>query len=506
MTVLNPLPPVAAPQLTPPKVGFISLGCPKALVDSERILTQLRAEGYEVAPSYEDAQAVIVNTCGFITPAVEESLSAIGEALDATGKVIVTGCLGERPEKILERHPKVAAITGSEAVDDVMGYVRELLPVETDAFTGLLPVAAPGMRPDVQTPERPGPEREPTRHGDVFAPSVRLTPRHYAYVKIAEGCNHTCAFCIIPKLRGRQVSRDAGAVLYEAFRLIAGGTKELMVISQDTSAYGVDVRYRESEFQGGQVRAHLTDLAVKLGEMGAWVRMHYVYPYPHVDRIVELMAAGKILPYLDIPLQHASPRILRLMRRPGAGKQLDTIRRWREICPELVIRSTFIVGFPGETEEDFQELLTFLEDARLDRVGAFPYSDVEEADANALPNPVPEAVKQERLARFMEVAQRISAEKLAEKVGRVLDVIVDEFNDDEDDAPGTKLIGRTKGDAPGIDGQVYLYAGDFAGAVNIGDIVQARIEDSDEYDLYGEVVARPEWRPNVPQLGHFRAH
>ncbi|MEF2279820.1 30S ribosomal protein S12 methylthiotransferase RimO [Deinococcus sp. YIM 134068] len=484
------------PAVAVPKVGFISLGCPKALVDSERILTQLRAEGYEVAPSYEDAQAVIVNTCGFITPAVEESLSAIGEALDATGKVIVTGCLGERPEKILERHPKVAAITGSEAVDDVMGHVRELLPTRTDAFTGLLPVAAPGMRP----------EREGTRHGDVFAPSVKLTPRHYAYVKIAEGCNHTCAFCIIPKLRGRQVSRDAGAVLYEAYRLIAGGTKELMIISQDTSAYGVDVRYRESEFQGGQVRAHLTDLAERLGEMGAWVRMHYVYPYPHVEKIVELMAAGKILPYLDVPLQHASPKILKLMRRPGAGRQLDTIRRWREICPELVIRSTFIVGFPGETEEDFRELLTFLEEARLDRVGAFPYSDVDEADANALPNPVPEETKQERLARFMEVAQRISAEKLAEKVGRVMDVIVDEFNDDEGDAPGTRLIGRTKGDAPGIDGQVYLYAGDFVGQVGIGDIVRARIEDSDEYDLYGEVVEKPVWKPNVPQLGHFGRH
>ncbi|SMB90298.1 30S ribosomal protein S12 methylthiotransferase RimO [Deinococcus hopiensis] len=478
------------PTVAVPKVGFISLGCPKALVDSERILTQLRAEGYEVAPSYEDAQAVIVNTCGFITPAVEESLSAIGEALDATGKVIVTGCLGERPEKILERHPKVAAITGSEAVDDVMGHVRELLPIETDTFTGLLPVAAHGMRPEE----------------DLLGPTVKLTPRHFAYVKIAEGCNHTCAFCIIPKLRGRQVSRDAGAVLYEAYRLIAGGTKELMIISQDTSAYGVDVRYRESEFQGGQVRAHLTDLAENLGEMGVWVRMHYVYPYPHVEKIVALMAQGKILPYLDVPLQHASPAVLRRMRRPGAGKQLDTIRRWREICPELVIRSTFIVGFPGETEQEFQELLTFLEEARLDRVGAFTYSDVEEADANALDNPVPEQTKEERLARFMEVAQRISAEKLAEKVGRVMDVIIDEFNDDEDDAPGTKLIGRTKGDAPGIDGQVYLYAGDFAGLINIGDIVKARIEDSDEYDLYGEVVERPAWKPNVPQLGHFAKH
>lgn len=483
------------------RVGFISLGCPKALVDSERILTQLRFEGYEVAASYENADAVIVNTCGFITPAVEESLSAIGEALEATGKVIVTGCLGERPEKIMERHPKVAAITGSEAVDDVMGHVRTLLPIDTSAFTGLLPVAAPGTRADAVQPER-----EDTRHGDVFAPSVKLTPKHYAYVKIAEGCNHTCSFCIIPKLRGLQVSRDAGSVLYEAYRLIAGGTKELMIISQDTSAYGVDVRYRESEFQGEQVRAHLTDLAVKLGEMGAWVRMHYVYPYPHVEKIVELMAQGKILPYLDVPLQHASPKILRSMRRPGAGKQLDTIRRWREICPELVIRSTFIVGFPGETEADFQELLQFLEDARLDRVGAFTYSDVDEADANALPDAVPQDVKEERLSRFMEVAQRISAERLAEKVGTVMDVIVDEFNDDEDDAPGTKLIGRTKGDAPGIDGQVYLFAGDFAGTVKIGDIVRVRIEDSDEYDLYGEVVETPTWKPNVPQLGHFGKH
>lgn len=500
MTDVTVQPPQAGTQAGR-RVGFISLGCPKALVDSERILTQLRFEGYEVAPSYEDADAVIVNTCGFITPAVEESLSAIGEALEATGKVIVTGCLGERPEKIIERHPKVAAITGSEAVDDVMMHVRELLPIDTSAFTGLLPVAAPGTRADATQPTR-----EDTRHGDVFAPSVKLTPRHYAYVKIAEGCNHTCSFCIIPKLRGLQVSRDAGAVLYEAYRLIAGGTKELMVISQDTSAYGVDVRYRESEFQGEQVRAHLTDLAVKLGEMGAWVRMHYVYPYPHVEKIVELMAAGKILPYLDVPLQHASPKILKAMRRPGAGKQLDTIRRWREICPELVIRSTFIVGFPGETEVDFQELLTFLEDAQLDRVGAFTYSDVDEADANALPDAVPQDVKEERLARFMEVAQRISAEKLAAKVGTVMDVIIDEFNDDEGDQPGTKLIGRTKGDAPGIDGQVYLSAGEYAGQVKIGDIVRARIEDSDEYDLYGEVVERPAWAPNVPQLGHFGGH
>lgn len=481
------------------RVGFISLGCPKALVDSERILTQLRLEGYEVASSYEGADTVIVNTCGFITLAVEESLAAIGEALDHAGKVIVTGCLGERPEKIRERHPKVAAITGSEAVDDVMTHVRELLPLNNLPFTGLLPTAAAGSRPEAALP------RENTRHGDVFAPSVKLTPRHYAYLKIAEGCNHTCTFCIIPKLRGLQASRDAGAVLYEAFRLAASGTKELIVIAQDTSAYGVDIRHRESEFQGRQVRAHLTDLAAELGNMGVWVRMHYVYPYPHVEKVVALMGEGKILPYLDVPLQHASPRILKLMRRPGAGKQLETIRRWRELCPDITIRSTFIVGFPGETEEDFQLLLDFLEEARLDRVGAFTYSDVDEADAASLPDHVPEEVKEERLRRFMEVAQRISAEKLAEKVGRVLDVIIDEYNDDPEDAvPGTRLIGRTKGDAPGIDGQVYLYAADFAGQVKIGDIVRARIEDSDEYDLFGEVVACPEWRPNVPQLGHLK--
>ncbi|ADV66430.1 30S ribosomal protein S12 methylthiotransferase RimO [Deinococcus maricopensis] len=477
MTDVRTPPTAAVPTDALKKVGFISLGCPKALVDSERILTQLRAEGYQVAGSYEDADTVIVNTCGFITPAVEESLNAIGEALDATGKVIVTGCLGERPETIMERHPKVAAITGSEAVDDVMRHVRELLPQDDNPFTSLLP-----------------------------STGVKLTPRHYAYVKIAEGCNHTCSFCIIPKLRGLQVSRDAGAVLYEAFRLIAGGTKELMIISQDTSAYGVDVRYRESEFQGEQVRAHLVDLAQKLGEMGAWVRMHYIYPYPHIENVVRLMAEGKILPYLDVPLQHAAPSVLKRMRRPGAGKQLETIRRWREICPELTIRSTFIVGFPGETESDFQLLLDFLEDARLDRVGAFTYSEVEEADATHFEDRVPEAVKQERLARFMEVAQRISAEKLQEKVGRVMDVIIDEFNDDEGDAPGTKLIGRTKGDAPGIDGQVYLYAGDLAGQVKIGDIVEAIIEDADEYDLYGEVQAVKPWKPNVPMLGHFGKH
>ena len=467
------------------KIGFISLGCPKALVDSERILTQLRAEGYSVADSYEDADTVIVNTCGFITPAVEESLNAIGEALDATGRVIVTGCLGERPETILARHPKVAAITGSEAVDDVMAAVHKLLPPDLNPFTTLIPGLISNM----------------------VLGQVKLTPRHYAYLKVAEGCNHKCSFCIIPKLRGLQVSRDAGAVLYEAYRLVAGGTRELMIISQDTSAYGADIRHRESEFQERQIPAHLTDLARELGELGVWVRMHYVYPYPHIDRVVELMAQGKILPYLDVPLQHASPRILKLMRRPGAGKQLDTIRRWRGICPGLTIRSTFIVGFPGETEAEFQELLDFLEAAQLDRVGAFTYSDVPEADANDLPGAVPEEVKQERLARFMEVSQRISTARLAQKVGRTVQVIIDEYNDDaEDTVVGTRLIGRTAGDAPGIDGQVYLYAAGFAGNIKIGDRVQANIEDSDEYDLFGEVVALDPWQTSVPQLGHFGGH
>ncbi|GEM46576.1 30S ribosomal protein S12 methylthiotransferase RimO [Deinococcus cellulosilyticus] len=464
------------------KVGFISLGCPKALVDSERILTQLRAEGYHIAPTYEEADTVIVNTCGFITPAVEESLSAIGEALDATGKVIVTGCLGERPETIRERHPKVHSITGSQDVEGVMDAIHELIPPDTNPFTSLIPDTG-----------------------------VKLTPKHYAYLKIAEGCNHKCAFCIIPKLRGLQVSRDAGEVLYEAFRLIASGTKEIMVISQDTSAYGVDIRHRESEFQGGQVKAHLIDLATKLGEMGAWVRMHYVYPYPHVDEVVKLMAEGKILPYLDVPLQHASPKVLKAMRRPGAGKQLETIKRWRDICPDLAIRSTFIVGFPGETEEDFQLLLDFLREARLDRVGCFTYSDVQEADATRFAEQVPEEVKQDRLERFMAVQQEISLERMQEKIGRVIEVIIDDYNEE----PG-QLIGRSKWDAPGIDGSVMCVHGDLAeseaarlipaGSIKIGDIVRVLVEDADEYDLYGEIIEVVPWKPNVPQLGHFGKH
>ena len=478
------LSPVAAP-----KIGFVSLGCPKALTDSELILTQLRAEGYDTSKTFAGADLVIVNTCGFIDDAVRESLDTIGEALAKNGKVIVTGCLGAKAgaasnaagSLVREMHPSVLAVTGPHATQEVMDAVHLHVPKPHDPFIDLVP-----------------------------AYGVKLTPKHYAYLKISEGCNHRCTFCIIPSMRGDLVSRPIGDVLNEARALFESGVKELLVISQDTSAYGVDVKYRTGFWDGKPIKTRMFDLVAALGELakahGAWVRLHYVYPYPHVDEVLPLMAEGLILPYLDVPLQHASPRILKLMRRPGAGKQLDTIRRWRGICPELTIRSTFIVGFPGETEEEFGELLTFLEDARLDRVGAFAYSDVEEADANALPDPVPEDVKQERLARFMEVAQRISTERLAEKVGRVMDVIIDEFNDDEGDAPGTRLIGRTKGDAPGIDGQVYLFAGDFAGKVKIGDIVRARIEDSDEYDLFGEVVERPEWKPNVPQLGHFGGH
>ena len=462
--------PITKPQAETRKVGFISLGCPKALVDSERILTQLRAEGYQIAPSYEDAEVVVVNTCGFITPAIEESLGAIGEALEQSGKVIVTGCLGERPETIMARHPNVSSVTGPGDVAGVMQAVHELIPPDENPFTTLLPTG------------------------------IKLTPRHYSYLKIAEGCNHTCSFCIIPKLRGLQVSRDAGEILYEAYRLVASGSKELLVIAQDSSAYGVDIRHRESEFQGEQVVSHLVDLCTKLGELGAWVRLHYVYPYPHVEKIVQLMAQGKILPYLDVPLQHASPSVLKAMRRPGAGKQLETILRWREICPEIVLRSTFIVGFPGETEEDFQILLDFLETARLDRVGAFTYSEVEGADANKLENHVPEEVKQERHTRLMEVQSRISLEKNLEKIGRVLEVVIDEFNDEDEDEPGTKLIGRSKGDAPGIDGQVYIAAGSLAGQIKIGDIVTVRIEDADEYDLFGEAQSILEWKPNVPQF------
>ena len=445
------------------KVGFVSLGCPKALVDSERILTQLRAEGYVVSPSYEDADLVVVNTCGFITPAVEESLQAIGEALERNGKVIVTGCLGEKPETIQARHPSVLAVTGQADVAGVMRAVHEALPPDENPFTSLLPQG------------------------------VKLTPRHYSYLKIAEGCNHRCSFCIIPQLRGLQVSRDAGEVLYEAYRLVASGTKELLVIAQDSSAYGVDLRYRESEFQGRQVQAQLVPLVRELAEMGVWVRLHYVYPYPHVRELVPLMAEGKLLPYLDVPLQHASPKILRLMRRPGgAESHLKTIRGWREICPELAIRSTFIVGFPGESEDDFELLLEFLQEARLDRVGAFTYSEVEGAAANALPNPVPEVVKRERLERFMAVQQAVSLEKQRARVGQELEVIVDDYGE----LPG-EIMGRSKFDAPEIDGKVLA---DSDGTVKIGDVVRVRVTDADAYDLRGEVIAPVAWQSRVMQL------
>lgn len=446
------------------KVGFVSLGCPKALVDSERILTQLRSEGYEVVASYEDAEVVVVNTCGFITPAVEESLGAIGEALEHTGKVVVTGCLGERPDEIMARHPSVLAVTGQADVDGVMTAVHGVLPPDDSPFTSLVPPQG-----------------------------IKLTPKHYSYVKIAEGCNHKCAFCIIPQMRGLQASRDAGEVLYEAYRLVASGTKELLVIAQDSSAYGVDIGYRESEFQDKQIKAHLVPLVEELAEFGAWLRLHYVYPYPHVRDLIPLMAAGKLLPYLDVPLQHASPKILKSMRRPGGAKShLETIREWRAICPELAIRSTFIVGFPGETEDDFELLLDFLREARLDRVGAFTYSEVPGASANAFSGQVPEAVKQERFERLMTVQQAISLEINQAKIGTTLDVIIDDYGD----LPG-ELLGRTKADAPGIDGTVYAQSD---GTVKIGDIVRVTITGAEAYDLHGNVVAQLPWQPNVIQF------
>lgn len=458
------------------KVGFVSLGCPKALVDSERILSHLRADGYELVGSYEDAELVVVNTCGFITPAVEESLDAIGEALRETGKVVVTGCLGERSEKVMERHPQVLAVTGQADVAGVMRAVREALPLDRDPFTSLLPMAAVGGR-------------------EAELSHVRLTPRHYAYLKVAEGCDHRCSFCIIPKLRGDLASRPAAEVVYEARRLVASGAKELLLIAQDLSAYGNDLRHASSTLDGREVRAHLVDLVTELSELGVWLRLHYVYPYPHVVRLVELMAEGKVLPYLDVPLQHASTRVLRAMRRPGgAVSHLETIGRWREVCPDITLRSTFIVGFPGETEDDFQELLDFLAEARLDRVGAFTYSEVEGADANAIPGAVPEEVKQERYARLMELQAAVSREKLAAKVGTEVQVIVDDYGD----LPG-EVVGRSQGDAPDIDGLVRAL-GD--GTVKIGDVVRVRVTASDDHDLQGDVVGRVELRPGVPVLYH----
>ena len=433
-----------------PKVGFISLGCPKALVDSEHIITQLRAEGYAISSTYDDADVVVVNTCGFIDDAVEESLDAIGEAMAENGQVIVTGCLGARADVVRETHPDVLAVTGPHAFKEVMTAVHRHLAPPHDPFTSLVPPQG-----------------------------IKLTPRHYAYLKISEGCNHRCTFCIIPSMRGDLASRPIGDVMDEAERLVAAGVKELLVISQDTSAYGVDVAYRTEFWRGRPLKTRMTQLAEALGSLGVWVRLHYVYPYPHVDKVIPLMAEGKVLPYLDMPLQHASARILKAMKRPGDIEgMLKRIAHWREVCPELTLRSTFIVGFPGEQEEDFQRLLDFLEAAQLDRVGAFMYSPVEGAAANALPGAVPEALKAERLERFMAVQERISAAKLAAKVGRTLAVLVDDV--DQEGA-----IGRSQGDAPEIDGRVYI---DDSCRVSPGDVVQVRVTHADAHDLYGQCV------------------
>lgn len=434
-----------------PKVGFVSLGCPKALVDSERILTQLRVEGYNIVPSYNDADVVVVNTCGFIDSAVEESLDAIGEALAENGKVIVTGCLGKKPEQIRAKFPDVLSISGPQDYQSVMNAVHDLLPPKHDPFLDLVPDFG-----------------------------IKLTPKHYAYLKISEGCNHRCSFCIIPSMRGNLVSRPVDDVLREAERLVRGGVQELLVISQDTSAYGVDVRYAERTWRDKTYQTRMKDLCEGLSELGVWSRLHYVYPYPHVDDIIPLMAEGKILPYLDIPFQHASPRILKLMKRPGAiDKNLERIQKWREICPDLTIRSTFIVGFPGETEDDFEQLLSFIDQAELDRVGAFAYSPVDGAKANDLPDAVPEEIKQDRLARFMELQAEISAEKLQRKVGSIQQVLVDSLD-------GELAIARSKSDAPEIDGLVQIQDGERAG-LKPGQFVEVTIMGADEHDLYALV-------------------
>ena len=436
--------PVAKTRRTP-KIGFVSLGCPKALVDSERILTQLRAEGYAVASDYASADLVVVNTCGFIDSAIDESLDAIGEALEQNGKVVVTGCLGANPARILERHPRVLKVTGPHAYDDVLAAVHQHLPPKHDPFLDLVPPQG-----------------------------VRLTPRHYAYLKISEGCNNKCSFCIIPDLRGKLASRRIDDVLREAERLVHAGVRELLVISQDTSAYGSDLRYAPATWQGAEYETRFIDLARGLGSLGVWVRMHYVYPYPHVDAVLPLMTEGKILPYLDIPFQHGSPTVLKRMKRPAAAEgTLDRLREWRRVCPELVLRSTFIVGFPGETEAEFEELLAWLEEAQLDRVGAFKYSPVEGARANNAGAHVDPAIQEERLARFMERAQRISAARLATRVGREETVLVDGIE-------GGTAIARSRGDAPEIDGVVRVKKG---AKLAVGEFARVRITGADAYDL-----------------------
>ena len=436
----------------PPRVGFVSLGCPKALVDSERILTQLRAEGYLIAPAYKDADLVVVNTCGFIDSAVEESLDAIGEALAENGKVIVTGCLGAKGDVVKQAHPAVLAVTGPHATDEVMRAVHAHLPQPHDPHTSLIPPQG-----------------------------IKLTPAHYAYLKIAEGCNHRCTFCIIPSMRGDLVSRPVGEVMREAESLVKAGVKELLVISQDTSAYGVDVKYRTGFWDGRPLKTRMTELARALGGLGAWVRLHYVYPYPHVDEVIPLMAEGKLLPYLDVPFQHASPRILKLMKRPASAENnLARIRRWREICPDITIRSTFIAGFPGETAAEFEELLRFLEEAELDRVGCFAYSPVAGAAANALPDAVPEKLREERRARFMQLQESISARRLQRKIGKVLTVLVDEVGPNG-------AAARSSADAPEIDGVVHVTP---APGLKAGTFAQVRVTRADVHDLWANVVSR----------------
>ncbi|MBX9962013.1 MAG: 30S ribosomal protein S12 methylthiotransferase RimO [Burkholderiales bacterium] len=433
-----------------PKVGFVSLGCPKALVDSEHILTRLRAEGYDISPTYSDADLVVVNTCGFIDSAVEESLDAIGEALSENGKVIVTGCLGAKGSVVKDTHPSVLAVTGPHATEEVMDVVHQHLPKPHDPFTDLVP-----------------------------AQGIKLTPKHYAYLKISEGCNHRCTFCIIPSMRGDLVSRPVGDVLQEAEHLARAGVKEILVISQDTSAYGVDVKYRTGFWKGRPVKTRMTEMVRAMSELGVWVRLHYVYPYPHVDEVIPLMAEGKLLPYLDVPFQHASPRILKLMKRPASAENnLARIRAWREICPEITIRSTFIAGFPGETEAEFEELLAFLEEAELDRVGCFPYSPVEGAVANELPDAVPDEVRQERRDRFMQTQEKISTRRLARKVGKEITVLVDEVD-------GNRAKARSAADAPEIDGVVYV---DGARWLKAGQFAQVRVTRSDEHDLFADVI------------------
>jgi ribosomal protein S12 methylthiotransferase len=444
-----------SPAAAAPSVGFVSLGCPKALVDSELILTQLRAEGYATSATYEDADLVIVNTCGFIDAAVQESLDAIGEALAENGKVIVTGCLGARSDggqnMVAKVHPKVLAVTGPHATSEVLEHVHRHLPRPHDPFSDLVPPAG-----------------------------IKLTPKHYAYLKISEGCNHRCSFCIIPSMRGDLVSRPIGQVMREAENLVRQGVKELLVISQDTSAYGVDVRYRLDFVGGRAVRTRMHELVRELGQLGIWIRLHYVYPYPHVDEVIALMAEGGVLPYLDVPFQHSHPRILRLMKRPASGeKNIERIRAWREVCPDITIRSTFIAGFPGETEAEFDDLLVFLREAQLDRVGCFAYSPVDGAAANALPGMLPEEVREERRARFMHVQQEISAARLAGKVGTTQRVLIDQVGP-------TVAIGRTMADAPEIDGVVYVKKG--RRKLLVGDFADVAITSAEAHDLHGSLA------------------